>query len=127
MTVLDLAPLAAIACLAEVERREQEKARFQLNQRERLLRQEFEDWKEKATELVHERANQAGWCSDVDDILEELGLRRRCHQWRVRVVVDLLVDADTAQEAEETIDDQYLRHNAGNAEDWSVDTVEEAE
>lgn len=47
----------------------------------------FERWKERATEKLHAEADAREYCSEFDDVMEELGLPRRDKDWDVTVTV----------------------------------------
>lgn len=94
---------------------------------------DHEAWKQDLAATAHAEADNRGWCSDFDDILEGLGLPRRVRQYRIRarfsgtVYVD--VEAETADEACDRVTAEDVR-SALAAEGWDafepeIDDVEE--
>lgn len=69
------------------------------------LRTEFDDFKRRITERMHREADRRDWCSEYDDIMEEMGLPRRNRGWDVEVRVEATfnrsitaADADRAEQ-----------------------------
>ena len=71
---------------------------------QREAEQELVNFKRRCTERMHREADRRQWCSEYDDIMEEMGLERRSRSWDVefeivcRVSRQILArDGDTAR------------------------------
>lgn len=63
------------------------------------LTREFDQWKENATEIAHQYANDNSLCGEFDRCMSEIGLRPRDREWAVTFTVTVTVEAsddDTA-------------------------------
>lgn len=49
---------------------------------------------DRIVERAHEEAESRGWCSEFDDVMEDLGLPRRRREYRVRTFVTFEVEVD---------------------------------
>jgi hypothetical protein len=67
---------------------------------------EHERWKERLTARLHEEADNRDYCSEFDDVMEELGLprRRRPIEVTVTVTVELSVTRDARDDDEAVAD-----------------------
>lgn len=92
---------------------------------ERRERLEFVD---RLVEVAHREADERDWCSDFDDILQDLGLPRRQHEYRVRVrfsgYVDIERTAESFDDAAENIGSEDVLDNL-NSYDITIDDTEE--
>ncbi len=76
-----------------------------------------EAWKVRLVEVAHEEADNRDWCSDFDDLMDQLGLPRRVREYDLDVhfcgVLSLTVSAVSEDEASSRVDadmvTEYLR------------------
>lgn len=101
---------------------------------------EHERWKERLVERLHREANDRDYCSEFDDVMEDLGLPRRERDYEVTVTVRLRISvgvtAGSPGDARDDVqqwdsDDLKSRviedlRQGGDLYDWSVGEVEEA-
>lgn len=96
-----------------------------------------EEFKATVTERFHQEANDRRWCSDFDDIFEEVGLPRRTYEFDVEVDVEYVesrtvtirVTAESEDDARDKLDTDRVssaHEGAGHYEsisDWNVSDV----
>lgn len=60
----------------------------------------FEEFKDLATEVLHREGDARRFCSEFDDIMEEIGLPRRKRTYKVRVhaTVDVKIEVEASSE-----------------------------
>lgn len=82
------------------------------------IERQFEEFKARATSILHQEADNRRFCSEFDDVMERIGLPRRSFKYevtfevigRIRVEVEA-IDEDTAWTvAAESL--PYVRDNA---------------
>lgn len=96
--------------------------------------QELIAFKAHATEVLHREADEREFCTDFDDVMEEIGLRRRKRDATVSLTVTLNVDLDTCVSGEEGAETEIERDeiaaaicssiSAHNIEEFTVESVD---
>lgn len=65
-------------------------------------------WVTRLVDMAHTEANDRGWCSEFDDLMDELGLPRRSREYEVRArfsgEVSITVTATSEDEATQIVD-----------------------
>lgn len=88
----------------------------------------WDAWKESLIETAHDEGDRRGWCSDFDDLLEELGLPRRQREYQVSVTVSCAISvevtAGSEDEACEMVTLTHVREVLGNEFDWDIESTE---
>jgi hypothetical protein len=86
---------------------------------------EFQAWKDRATQVAHQYADDNSLCGEFDRCMEEIGLptrvRERTFYVTVRVAVDVEAALDEAPERDaviEAVRNVHLSHYSG---DWTVE------
>lgn len=115
-----------------------------LNQHRRIVsinrhRDELSAKIDAIVERAHEEANERDWCSDYDDIIEELGLPSRQRSYTVETVVNLSIQVSvpvTAKNADDAVDrvdrdlsdsdiadavNEYLERNGGSIDSGDIE------
>jgi hypothetical protein len=91
----------------DIQRFEAESIR--LVARARQAEDAFERFKDHATEVLHREGDTRGYCSELDDVLEEIGLPRRTRDYQVLVEttisVPVVINARNEEHAGEQIRD----------------------
>jgi outer membrane murein-binding lipoprotein Lpp len=98
-----------------------------------IAQRELEDFKAHAQEVLFRVAEQKGYCTEFDDVMEEIGLERRSREWNVdlevRARVSITVEAASDEEAQNNITVEAVADALGGVsryviDDWEVQGVD---
>lgn len=84
-----------------------ERVRDAVREERARLTREFDQWKENATEIAHQYANDNSLCGEFDRCMSEIGLRPRDREWQVTFSVTVNVEASDDDSAVEQAREEY--------------------